>query len=337
MPKLENLTSFGAISFPSLDGTGCEQLVVCVSGHFELPRAGRASDTPPARSDRQGPPPLVDSYWHSPETSSLRMEGQSTWYRPATDIYISGRAWAPRGRPVKEMQVAARIGPCQKTLHVLGERVWARGVLTLQPSVPLPFDSLPLVYERSFGGPMEARNPVGRGFHGSSKAALEQPLPNFEDPAHRLTHFSQQVPPWGLGPLSRYWQPRLAWAGTYDEAWVEQRAPLWPADFDPRFFLAAAHGLAAAPWLKGGEPVVLSGLSPDGPLSFPLPRHRLVIKAIFRDRVERRPMVLDAVHIEPDERGLTLIWRAAVPVHGLLSKHEYTVVRELEPWEEPLS
>lgn len=299
MPNLENLSPFGASSFPSLDETGCEQLVVCVAGRFELPGAGRASNVPPSRSELQKPPPLEDVYWGPLESSSLRMEGQAIWYRPATDIYISGRAWAPRGRPVKEMQVAVRIGPCKKALHVVGERVWARGVLSLQPSEPLPFESMPLVYERSFGGATEPRNPVGRGLHGSSKAALEQPLPNLEDPLQRIAHFTEKVPPTGLGPVARSWQPRLAWAGTYDSAWVEKRAPLWPTDFDRRFFLAAAPELTASPWLTGGEPVTLSGLSPDGPLAFPLPRHHLVIKAIFRNRVERRPMVLDAVLSNP--------------------------------------
>jgi hypothetical protein len=334
MPHLKNLTPFSGLSFPSLDEKDCEQLVVCVAGRFELPRAGRTLNTAPLRSDRQEPPPLADVYWGPPESSSLRMEGQSTWYRPATDIYVSGRAWAPRGRPVKKMRVAVQVGPCQKSLQVVGERVWARGVLALQPSAPLPFESMPLVYERSFGGPDEPRNPVGRGHYTSARAALEKPLPNLEDPLNPLEHFSQRQTPLGFGPIARGWLPRRAWAGTYDEAWVERRAPLWPGDFDCRFFLAAAPGLTASPWLTGGEPVVLSGLSPDGTLAFRLPHHRLVVKALFRHRVERRPMVLDAIHMELEERALMLIWRASIPAHGVLSQHEYSIIRELAPWEE---
>ncbi|MFE8597112.1 DUF2169 family type VI secretion system accessory protein [Archangium violaceum] len=334
MPNLENLTTFGATTFPSLDEAGRELLVACVAGRFELPPAGRSSETPPARSDKQLPPPMEDGWWGQPDASSLRVEGQSTWFRPATDIYISGRAWAPRGRPIKEMQVGVRIGPCRKILQVFGERVWAQGLLEPRPSAPLPFESMPLVYERSFGGASEPRNPVGRGLHASARASVEQPLPNLEDPHQLIHHHSDRVTPVGLGPIARSWQPRLAYAGTYDEAWVKNRAPLWPLDFDHRFFLAATPGLVASPWLKGGEPVVLSGLSPDGQWTFPLPRHRLAVKVVFQHRVERRPLVLDAVHIEPEERALTLIWRAAVVAHEELSRHEYSVVRELEPWEE---
>ncbi len=41
-----------------------------------------------------------------------------------------------------------------------------------------------------------------------------------------------------------------------------------------------------------------------------------------------------ALHIDSEEGTLMLIWRAAMVVHGELARHEYSVVRELEPWEE---
>nr|WP_253817395.1 DUF2169 domain-containing protein [Myxococcus xanthus] len=133
---------------------------------------------------------------------------------------------------------------------------------------------------------------------------------------------------------SRAWQPRLGYGGTYDAQWTERRAPLWPRDFDERFFQAASPGLIATPWLEGGESVVLSGLSPDGTFSFRLPRHRFVASAVFRNRVERRRMRLDGVLLEPDERLLRLYWRAAFPAEREFAHHEQTLVRELEPWED---
>jgi hypothetical protein len=203
---------------------------------------------------------------------------------------------------------------------------------------------MPLRYERSFGGALAVadveasgaalRNPIGRGLYASPREAAEQPLPNIEDPEHRIERVSDRVHPAGLGPIARSWQPRLEWAGTYDAAWTEHRAPLWPEDFDERFFLAAAPGLVAAPWLEGGEPVVLSGLSPDGRWGFPLPRYRLTVKTLFRHRMDRRRLVLDALHLEPDERALTLYWRAGIPAHRQMAAHELCVVRELEEWEE---
>ncbi|OJT18849.1 hypothetical protein BO221_39730 [Archangium sp. Cb G35] len=343
MPNLENLSPFHAVNLPSMNKEGEELLVICVAGRFDLPPAGRPS-VPPSLSEEQSPPVMEDVYWGKPGSSSLRYEGQTAYQRLGTDIYVSGHAWAPRGRPVTEMLAAVRVGPYQKGIHVFGTRVWYRGVSGLKASEPRPFESMPLRYERSFGGTAqvagneppayEPRNPVGVGLYGSTKEAVEQPLPNLEDPFQLMRSPTDRVNPAGFGPIARNWQPRLGFAGTYDAKWVEQRAPLWPPDFDVRFFNAAAPGLVASPGLKGGEPVVLAGLSPEGQMAFPLPHHRLMVKTVFRHRVDRRELVLDAVQIEPDERALTLLWRAAIPAHRELTHHEYSLVRELEPWEE---
>jgi hypothetical protein len=346
MPNLENLTRFHAIDLLSMNKEGEDLLLVCVAGRFDLPPAGRPSHEPPKLSEEQRPPPMEDIYWDEPSTSSLRYEGQTAYIRPGTDIYISGHAWAPRGKPVPEMLAAVKVGPCQKGIRVFGTRVWYRGALGLKASAPRPFESMPLRYERSFGGvaaatgeeppAYEPRNPVGIGLYSSVKEALEQPLPNLEDPLHLMTNPTDRVPPACFGPIARSWQPRLSFAGTYNEAWVENRAPLWPRDFDPRFFHAASSGLIASPGLKGGEPVVLAGFSPDGQIAFPLPRHRLAVKSVFRHRVERRELSLDAVQLEPDERALTLIWRTAIPAHRELARLQYSLIREKEPWERRL-
>lgn len=343
MPNLENLTRFSAVDLPSMNKEGEELLVIVVAGRFELPPAGRPSNEPPKPSEEQRPPVMEDVYWGEPGASSLRYEGQTAYTRPGTDIYVSGTAWALGGKPVTEMLAAVKVGPCQKAVRVFGTRVWYRGALGLKASAPRPFESMPLRYERSFGGvaqstgkgppAYEPRNPVGMGLYGSAKEAVEQPLPNLEDPLLLMSSPTDRVPPAGFGPIARSWQPRLALAGTYDETWVKQRSPLWPGDFDPRFFHAAAPGLVASPELKGGESVVLAGLARDGQIAFPLPQHRLVVKSVFRHRVDRRSLALDAIRIEPDERALTLIWRAAIPASRELALHEYSIVRQLEPWE----
>ncbi|HLL03345.1 MAG TPA: DUF2169 domain-containing protein [Myxococcaceae bacterium] len=344
MPNLENLTRFNAVDLPSMNKEGEELLVICVAGRFDLPPAGRPSNEPPKPREQQPPPVMEDVYWGEPGASSLRYEGQTAYYRPGTDIYVSGYAWAPKGKPVTEMLAAVKVGPCQKAIRVFGTRVWYRGALGLKPSAPRPFESMPLRYERSFGGvaadngketpAYEPRNPVGMGLYGSAKEAVEQPLPNLEDPLHLMSSPTEIVMPAGFGPIARSWKPRLDFAGTYDEAWIEQRAPLWPKNFDPRFFNAASSGLVASPGLRGGEPVVLAGLSPDGQFAFPLPRYRLMAKSIFRHRVDRRELVLDTVQIEAEERALTLIWRVAMPAHRELAQHEYSIIREFAPWEE---
>ena len=344
MPALENRTPFAAINFLSATTSGADCIVLCVAGRFDLPRGDRAPTGAPPLSAEQIPPPIVEKYWGEPGASSLRQESQATYHRPATDVYLIGQAHVPRGLRVPQSVVRVQVGRLRKQAQVFGRRVWQRGLGGLVPSKPEPFLSMPLTYERSFGGvagkegdqlrPFEHRNPVGVGLYLNEDEALDNPLPNVEDPGALITSWTDRPAPVGFGPVARSWSPRLGYAGTYDPRWVEERAPLWPLDFDLRFFQAASPGLIASSWLKGGELVTLEGVSSDGTMAFTLPAHRLAVQSVFRKRQDQRMLVLDAVQIEPDERSVTLIWRAAVPAHRELADHEHCMIRELQPGEE---
>jgi hypothetical protein len=326
---LDNRTRFAVDDFLLWDRQGCEVLVTCVAGRFELPPAGRPTPQPLSVSEEQRPPPPADVYWGAPERSSLRVEGQRVYTRPGTDVYVSGHAWAPRGRAAREGLVGVRVGACRKVARVWGPRVWRRGVLGVTPSAAEAFEKVPLRWELGAGGASEPANPVGCGLYASASAAVDQPLPRLEDPEQLLENPTLRVAPVGFGPVARHWQPRRAYAGTYDARWVESRAPLWPEDFDERFFQAAAPGLNAAEGLRGGEAVVLEGLHPDGRREFLLPCVHLRVEGRFRRRVETRALTLDAVHLEGDDGTVTLLWRAAIPVHRELAEYEGGVVREV--------
>jgi hypothetical protein len=141
-------------------------------------------------------------------------------------------------------------------------------------------------------------------------------LPNIEDLEKPLQRFGEVVPPAGFGFVSPHWQPRAALAGTFDERWQKERAPLLPKDFDRAHLNAAAPGLGARGYLRGDEPVVAAGMSPQGTLRFalpgvPPPRARVVLRG-GREQVVATN--LDTVILEPDERRLLLLWRACLPL-----------------------
>ncbi len=344
MPNLENYTRFAGVDLPSLTKEGVRTLVICVAGRFNLPKPGIPCATAPQPTEEQPPPTMEDVYFGKPGTSSLKYEGQTTYYRPGTDIYLTGHAWAPKGHPVGSMLVEVRVGLCRKQVLVFGDRFWRRGLFGAKISRPKPFESMPLVHERAFGGAIERsgensvewepRNPIGCGMHQNLRKALGKPVPNLEDPKKLVSSVRDRPEPQGFGPIPRSWQPRLGYAGTYDEAWINERAPLWPTDFDERFFCAASNGLTTPTYLTGGERVSLTGFSPDGSYEFPVPKLRIYVKAKFRDHQERSLMTIDAIHFEPDMGTFTIIWRAAIQSVAGLHRHVVTTIRELEPWED---
>ncbi|PRQ03202.1 DUF2169 family type VI secretion system accessory protein [Enhygromyxa salina] len=337
--EIVNLTPFAEHVMPSMSRDDHDLTLLVVMASFDLPQPHRGTSL--CRADEQPPPPISDAYHGDPSSSSLRVEGQSTAARPGTDIYVRGHAWGPNGRPTQQAELHVRVGPCRHSALVVGERVWVRSFATLTATRPAPFEHMPIVWERSFGGSpvgvrgrqaqISARNPVGRGLHTDQAAADGQPLPNFEDLSQPIASFGDLPDPVGFGPIARHWQPRLSFAGTYDQAWVETRAPLWPEDMDERLFFAAAPGLRAQPHLRGGEPVQLLGLHPDGPIGFELPSLALTARFEFRRRVVEQSLVLDAVDIDVDRMRLALIWRTAVPEDML--EIQSLLVRELAAWE----
>jgi hypothetical protein len=343
MARVDNLTPYAAIHLPSLSFEDQRLAVVVVAARFTMPLAARDLEGPPALAEEQPPVPLVDEYNGEAGVSSLRCEGQTAHLRPGTDIYLEGYAWAPNRRPSERSTVAVTVGTCVKTVDVVGDRSWVVGGLGLGPSRPQRFTALPLVYERCFGGRLadvtgaDARasehNPVGRGLFVRARDAIDQLLPNFEQPGAAIGSISDRPLPAGFGPVARSWRPRREYAGTYDDAWQRTRAPLWPRDVDPRFMNAAASGLVAHPRLTGGEAVRLVGVHPDGPIRFPLPRLALQAKFDLRRRPLLQPMQLDGLRLAPAEGCFTLYFRASAVVEPDPFALERIVVREIHAWE----
>lgn len=327
MPSLENRSPFGASIDVSFDRDGRVCLVVVVAGRFDLPEPGGPVPTTLWLSEPQGPPPLQDVFFGDPAGSSLRCEGQSTYTRPGTDIHLLGRAWAPQGRRCTESMVILKVGPCALQARISGPRRYVRGAIGVTATAVEPLESVELRYEHSVGGPTEPRNPVGCGIYAGTREAVDQPLPQIEDPRDRSA-------PIGFGPIARAWQPRLGYAGTYDQAWIERRAPRWPEDLDLRFFQAAPPALVATPHLRGGEQVQVVGCHPDGPWRFALPTHRLRARWLFgRAPTQSTELRLDAVEIDTEAFVVTLIWRASVALAGPVFDHQVTFLDEMQPGE----
>lgn len=331
MLQLKNPTPFAATLYSAPDPDGVDTLFAVAKGTFRLSPA-----VVPA--DEQRPIALKDRYAGDPASTGILEAADVGLARPGTDVLLVGSAWAPKGHQAREATVSLRVGPVFKEAIVSGDRRWEAGPLGLKATPPEPFEKVPLVWERAFGGidrapgdstrvDAEPRNPAGTGFRlraGGSPLAGAL-LPNVELPSERVRSPGDRPAPCGFGPVAPHWLPRRSWAGTYDEAWVRTRAPYLPADFDPRFLQCAPPDQVVPGHLKGGEPVRLEGLAPSGALSFSLPPLRLSFTFRLDQGRETRPGTLDTVVLEPDAGRVLLVWRAALPCDKRLLK-----VREVE-------
>ncbi|MBX3275693.1 MAG: DUF2169 domain-containing protein [Sandaracinaceae bacterium] len=258
-----------------------------------------------------------------PDAQSTMFPGDVLLRKPAVDVVVSGTARADR--PVPALDVRVEVGPLAKSLRVFGPRVWYHPALgAMRPSDPASFDQLPLIWEHAYGGmdvsdpeklAHEPRNPLGRGVAAHPEALEGQPLPQIEDPRDPIQTSRSRPAPAGIGALSPSFQPRLGYAGTFDQRWQDERMPLFPEDFDPRFHQVAHPELVGT--LRGGEPVRLLNLGQPGPAQFELPR--LVFSVDARadggQTTSLRPE-LDTVLILPDEQALELTYRTTLPLRS---------------------
>ncbi len=300
------------------DRDGAPVLVCLFKGTFLL---DRRSEPILRLAEQQQPIQLAGKYWGDPEHSSYQYEPEIALMKPSTDVVVIGHAVAPRGG-TKEMDVRLRLGPIDKIIRVVGDRQWVKRLGIVDMTSPLPFERIPLTWERAFGGwsslernpevdRFEPRNPVGVGF----RAAVyrdEMPLPNLENPRYRLQQYGQTPPPAGFGFVASHWQPRAARAGTYDAAWMRDRAPLLPVDFDPRFYQGAPDDQVVESGLKGGERVEVTGMHPSGSVAFQLPplTEPDTVVHLRTGTPQRLKTRLDTVILNMDENLVFLLWRA---------------------------
>ena len=339
MFEVVNRTPFAVSLVPGLGKDDVSNMTVVTKGTFVIPDWSG----PPTVAEEQIPFRGGDDHnGPEPAEASVRFESDACPAKPGTDVVLVGHAYAGPRRQ-RAVDVGLRVGPLQKIVRVTGDRCWVRaGRSWLMSSPAAAFERMPLVYERSFGGvdrsdpdparhARDERNPVGTGFAVvARKERLDGlALPNIESPRHLIKDWNERPPVAGFGFVARAWLPRRALAGTYDKRWTEERSPLLPEDFDERFFSGAPANQVIIPHLRGGEPVALSNCTPDGLLSFELPRVTLSVSVNWSGGPagQELPYVLDTVTLEPDERRVVLCWRSTFSCGNRLRQIQRVVVR----------
>lgn len=246
--ELLNATGMEAGYTLGLDVGGRERVVVAVKGTFTIPD----DESPPELADEQVPLVMADEFTGEPGFSATLYEADYAPQKPMCDVVVNGSAHAAGGRPAYQVMVGLRVGAIEKFFNVVGDRVWEDRSLGPEPSRHEPFTEKPITYDRAWGGvdrdvddPDNAKalmaNPVGVGYYPLSvgDALVGRPLPNTEALHDPINGAKGKHPPMSLGAIGRHFEPRLEYAGTYDEEWLENVFPFLPEDFDPRYHQCA--------------------------------------------------------------------------------------------------
>lgn len=322
--ELINATRMVAGYTMGIEPSGRELLVVVIKGTFQLPRT---AEEPLRLADEQLPLVMADTFTGEPGFSAPVYEVDFAPRKKRCDVLLLGSAYAPGGCPATRVQVGLRVGAMAKTFSVIGDRHWRVGISGVSASEPDPFVTMPISYDRAFGGvdnkPEDPSkhaafmpNPVGRGFrkHLRSEWVDGAPLPNTEEVNRPVTQTDSDYRPMSLGAIGRGWEPRYRYAGTYDQNWLDNVFPFLPADFDEQYYQAAPLDQQINGPL-GGQEVTLLNLTPDGRRSFVIPSFDAPVN-VFPKKGEREDLkaTLDTIVLEPDQERLTMTWRVARPL-----------------------
>ena len=332
--NLLNATPYPASYTLGLDPDGREHLVIVVKGTFQIPSSGGIAPL----HEVQEPLVLADTFTGAPGESAAEYECDFAPTKPACDVLLLGSAYAPHGRPAKQVPVALRVGEMTKHFEVVGKRYWTPGVGGgLSPSAPEPFTVLPISYDVAFGGGLPVRddadpadvyrqNPVGRGHFARSKTAFGQWLPHTQESGRPVLTPHASYRPMSFGPVGRNFAERLRYAGTYDEQWIEEHFPFLPPDFDPHYYQAAPPD-QWIPYPQGGEQVQLLHLTLDPLPPFELPDLTLPVE-LTSDRYVRteRNATADTLLFEPDASRFTVVWRLSQPLQRNIRDYPQAIV-----------
>ena len=324
-------------SVPLREKDGREFWAVILKYTFRVDQRGVAVEVDdPAEAD------FVDTYnGEDAAKSSIRRPSQLFEFKPGTDVVLLAHAHPPPGNTAaSSVDVTMRVGQrISKTVRAHGLRVWQMGTFGgLKPGPARPIrEPVPLIYELAWGGmdmtdekkPLgEPRNYVGRGVARDPKSLVDQPAAQLEDPARPLDGRGNH--PAAFNPIHRHWQPRMQYAGTYDQAWMESRMPLLPADFDTRFHVCVPQDQWSEVPLRGDEPIEILGATPEGAWRFQLPRIAPGFSSFLRGQRAEHRTHLDTILIDADARRVELTWRAAIPLPRKYEMLERVLVFEKE-------
>lgn len=270
----------------------------------------------------------------------LLYPGDYAPFKPKGEVLVSATCHAPGGRPVQVLRAGFQVGKLAKSIAVVGDRIWKKGLIGRKRPDPTPFVRMPIRYANAFGGKGFPKNPVGKGMveeMGADGVSFRRP-PNLETPELLVTDSSSTVEPSCFGPIHPTWHPRKVMVGSFDAAWKKNRWPWFPENFDWNFFNAAPRDQQVSGYLRGDEKMRFENLHPSRP-SYETALPGLRVRCFFREfrgdgKLREVPMNLDTLWVDMDSERAVLVWRGTADVRGEALNDRDLLLLSSEPLKE---
>lgn len=324
---------FRHFSFRFFDTNDQESLSILVKGIFKI------DETERLLAFRDKPTMTIDDVFSgSFNQSSLKIESDLAPFKPKTDLVFNAVARSPEEKLLESWPIRFDVDrQFSYGFHVFGERQFEpfrkNSKVNWQLSEIKAIKECPLHYEHAFGGTiLKAEdelasypyNPIGTGLVSDyilseGKEPIKAPQLGSMAELNNL-QLGDTITIHGCGPITKSWLPRIAFAGTLDDAWLRERHPLMPKDFNDAYWNSAPLPLQISPYLKGNETITVRGLLHEPqPYSFTLPGAGIGarIKREGSLEIENVALNLDTVYcdiasINKEDHRITLIWRIRI-------------------------
>ncbi len=274
------------------------------------------------------PPPAVSDGYHT---------------KAGTSVCAVGHVYAPSGQA---RQAAARltVGETERSILAFGMRVWAAGLGDPTPTTPLPFDRVPMTWAHAYGGSVFRKTALaklatgeeaivpehdeacalnfdGVGFYPERADAIDQPLPQLEDPAAPIRSYRDQPDPVCFAPYPLHGGLRARALVDGDKVDIT-RAGLALSRAAPSTTFAS---------IPPGTRVVLEGMRPAGAaLAFVVPPAPITADVTIGKVQQRLALHVDAIDIDADQSRVRVAYRALF-AYALIQHEERNLRVEASP------
>lgn len=308
--------------------------------------------------EREQPMPLLEQdeetdFGLLPTDALLRLD-------PAFEVILLGQAHSENGRAAYETKVSLSVGDEYRELDVIGDRVWQGEGDNARLSDPEPFKSMPLTWEKAFGGTQQVLidreayldvswpyNSAGKGFDHISQARelgeafscpeeypqfeVVRELPNLEAPQERVRR-------WADTPLPVCWATVPQSSGLLFERF---KRSCEKSGKDHVLLGAPEMNHRAHPdWVietpPAGALVRMQGLSENGPVDFRIPEMRVVVDLKYAGQLQKIELHPRSMVLLPEEMKFCLTFRGVTNYESTEGETRKARIKVLKGWQPQL-